>query len=179
MELFNELTSTLEDYLEVIFNIIKHNKVARSKEIAEALKVKRSTVTVALRSLGEKGYINYEPHSYITLTAYGEKAAKCVAARHQILRDLFTKAFQLSDKEAEKTACLMEHGMDIKVCKAIISFLRVLEKNKDVSSSLLAAIKKENQATNCIFCGAELERNKDGCTKKHSSLNSFGNRKKK
>jgi DtxR family Mn-dependent transcriptional regulator len=53
------LTSTLEDYLEAIYQISNVNKVARSMDIAEHLKVKRSSVTVALQSLAEKGLINY------------------------------------------------------------------------------------------------------------------------
>ena len=65
------LSPTLEDYLEAIYQISLFNKVARSMEIADKLNVKRSSVTVALRSLADKGLINYQARSYVTLTDNG------------------------------------------------------------------------------------------------------------
>jgi DtxR family Mn-dependent transcriptional regulator len=62
------LSASLEDYLEVIAHIITEKQVARAKEIAAALKVSRSSVTEAFRSLAKKGLINYAPYEVITLT---------------------------------------------------------------------------------------------------------------
>lgn len=143
------LTATLEDYLEAIFNLVKQNKVARSKDIADTLKVKRPTVTVALRALAEKGYINYEPRAYVTLTESGEKAAKCVDKRHHILRDVFTEIFRLPLDESEKAACLMEHGMDTNVCKAMTSLLKVIRKDTTQAQHLFEALDKESLSIHC------------------------------
>ena len=65
----------MEDYLEAILALERLHKVARAKDIAERLKVKRGTVTGALKSLAEKGMINYTPYSYITLTPKGSEIA--------------------------------------------------------------------------------------------------------
>ena len=105
------LSPNLEDYLEAILQISSMNKVARSMEIASRLNVKRSSVTVALRSLAEKGLINYEVRSFVTLTDKGLDAAKCIDRRHHILLDFFISILGLSYEEANKTACSMEHGM--------------------------------------------------------------------
>ncbi|MCX7725813.1 MAG: metal-dependent transcriptional regulator [Chitinispirillaceae bacterium] len=159
MSFCSGLTATLEDYLETIFNIIKQHKVARSMEIADALKVKRSTVTVALRALAEKGYINYEPRSYITLTDCGEKAAKCIDLRHHILRDLFTEVFRLPHDLSEETACLMEHGMNTNVCKAITNLIKILRNNKELAQMLLAELEKGNQTMDCsTSCNYQLKK---------------------
>lgn len=56
-------TTALTATLEAIFNIVRRHKVARSKEIADSLKIKRPTVMVALRALAQKGYINQESFS--------------------------------------------------------------------------------------------------------------------
>ena len=65
------LSSSLEDYLEAIFNLLKESNIARSKDIAESLGVSRASVTGALRVLKEKGLANYKPYDYITLTETG------------------------------------------------------------------------------------------------------------
>ena len=57
----NDLSASLEDYLEAIFNIASQSKIARSKDIAKMLGVSKSSVTGALRALKEKGLANYEP----------------------------------------------------------------------------------------------------------------------
>ncbi len=169
------LTSTLEDYLEAIFNIVRRHKVARSKEIAESLNVKRPTVTVALRALAEKGYINYEPRSYVTLTESGEKAAKCVDKRHHILRDVFTEVFRLPMEESEKAACLMEHGMDTNVCKAMTSLLKVVRNEKTLARDLYEALDTAGRTIVCTTaCDYQSDR-KEQCTmeERFSDLNAL------
>jgi len=49
------LSESLEDYLEVILELEQDHKVARAKDIAEKMGFQRSSVTGALKSLGEKG----------------------------------------------------------------------------------------------------------------------------
>ena len=61
-----DLSDSLENYLEVILKLEETNKVARAKEIAEHLDIQRGSVTGGLKALSEKGYINYQPYSYIT-----------------------------------------------------------------------------------------------------------------
>ena len=73
------LSASLEDYLEAILNLSGDRKVARSRDIAEALEVSRSSVTGALRTLAEKQLVNYKPYGYITLTDQGRALAEKVA----------------------------------------------------------------------------------------------------
>jgi DtxR family transcriptional regulator, Mn-dependent transcriptional regulator len=69
----NGLSESLENYLETILYLEQSQKVARAKDIADRLNVQRGSVTGALKNLSEKGYINYEPYSFITLTSEGMK----------------------------------------------------------------------------------------------------------
>ena len=52
------LSDSLEDYLEAILELERTNKVARVKDIAEKMGVLKGSVTVALKNLAEKGYVN-------------------------------------------------------------------------------------------------------------------------
>jgi len=150
----DNLSPTLEDYLEAIYQIITMRKVARSMEIADRLKVKRSSVTIALRSLAEKGLINYEVRSYVTLTDEGNRVARCVDRRHHILFELFTQVFGLSDDEANIAACRMEHGMTSEVCKKTIAFLTAMKKDPESARRITDIISKHAKAIDCTSdCG--------------------------
>ncbi len=106
------LSESLEDYLEVILALEKANKVARAKDIADKMGVLRGSVSGALKTLSEKGLVNYAPYSFITLTPGGMKVAREVTRRHRVIRDFLERALQLSPERAEANACRMEHAMD-------------------------------------------------------------------
>jgi DtxR family transcriptional regulator, Mn-dependent transcriptional regulator len=144
-----ELTPTLEDYLEAIFQISRKHKVARSMEIADFLKVKRSSVTIALRSLADKGLINYQVRSYVTLTDNGLKIAQCVDKRHHILHDLFTRVLGLADSVANAAACRMEHGMTSDVCRKMTALLKTLKKDAQTADKVLTGIEHNAKTINC------------------------------
>lgn len=107
-----DLSESLEDYLETILYLEKDQKVARAKDIADRLGLQRGTVTSALKSLAEKGLINYTPYSFITLTAKGKKIAEEVTGRHASIKNFLIKILQIDVRTAEETACRMEHVVD-------------------------------------------------------------------
>lgn len=170
----DSLTSTLEDYLEAIFNIIATSKVARSMEIADKLNVKRPTVTVALRSLADKGLINYEPRSFITLTEEGKRIAHCIDKRHHILRDAFVEVFGLQETEAEDAACKMEHGMSTRLCQKITSLLQTIREDKALAQKLKTKMAQSEDGTLCeknCFYSQNGSGSKDGKDSAQSDLN--------
>ena len=58
-----KLSASLEDYIEVIFHLIGEHRVARAKDVADKMAVRKSSVTGALKALSEKGYINHDPYN--------------------------------------------------------------------------------------------------------------------
>ncbi|CAB1063043.1 hypothetical protein D1BOALGB6SA_7826 [Olavius sp. associated proteobacterium Delta 1] len=117
----------MEDYLEAIFHISADKQAARAKDIAERLGVNKSSVTGALRSLSEKGYVNYAPYDIITLTAEGQVLAKDVVRRHETLKDFFVKILLIDDQEAEEASCKVEHAISEKILDRIINFVEFME----------------------------------------------------
>jgi DtxR family Mn-dependent transcriptional regulator len=120
------LSESLEDYLETILGLEKANKVARVKDIAEKLGVLRGSVTGALKSLAEKGLINYEPYSFITLTRKGASIAKEITRRHQALKDFLHNVLLLDLEKAEQNACRMEHAMDKAAVDRLVQFIEYI-----------------------------------------------------
>ncbi len=125
----NRISSSLEDYLEVIYHLISKNKIARAKEIASNLNVANSSVSGALHNLKEKGLINYAPYEVITLTTEGEIYAKEIVRCHEILSDFFTNILLIDKKSAEKAACKMEHAVTSDILEQFIKFIEFIKQS--------------------------------------------------
>ena len=122
MENNSGLSESLEDYLEVILDLERTHKVARAKDIAQRLDIRRGSVTGALKTLEKKGLVNYEPYSYITLTPKGNRVARKITRRHDALKDFLHQVLQVEEETADATACRMEHVIDEKTMERLMCF---------------------------------------------------------
>ena len=124
----NELSSTLEDYLETIYRLEEEKRVARPRDISESQGVARSTVTAALQSLSEKGLINYEQYELITLTEKGRSKAQKLDKPHRIIRDFPESILGLEAEKADETACGMEHAIERDVLDRFTCFIAFMRR---------------------------------------------------
>jgi DtxR family Mn-dependent transcriptional regulator len=118
-----KLSASLEDYLEAILNLADEAGGARSKDIAQALGVARSSVTGALQLLREKGLAKYEPYGCVTLTRRGQAAARAVARKHEILTSFFVSVLGVEKEAAQRAACRAEHALGSEIIGRLLSFI--------------------------------------------------------
>jgi DtxR family Mn-dependent transcriptional regulator len=118
-----KLSASLEDYLEAIFNLADDVGGARSKDIATALGVTRSSVTGALQLLREKGLADHEPYGCVTLTQRGEAAARDVVRKHDILASFFADVLGVERDVAQRAACQAEHALGSEIIGRLLSFI--------------------------------------------------------
>lgn len=123
-----EISSSLEDYLETILHLQEQRTVARGKDIGDHLHVSRSSVTSALQSLAKRGLVNYSPYDFITLTPEGRKAAEYVAQRHEVMRQFLIKVLRVEDQEADAAACRLEHALSDTVLGRFVSFMEFVNR---------------------------------------------------
>ncbi len=116
------LSPNMENYLETIFLLIREHTVARSKDIADRLNVKRASVTGALHALKDRGLVNYEPYGFVTLTREGGDIAERVRMRHVVLRDFMVHVLSIDEAEADDAACHMEHGISKHIVDRFLEF---------------------------------------------------------
>ncbi len=121
------LSESLEDYLEIILDLERTQKVARTKDIAEKMGVQSAAVSGALKSLVEKQLIHYEPYSFITLTEKGTRIAREITRRHDILKDFLFRVLQVDAQRAEAAACRMEHAMDAQSIDKLLKFIEFID----------------------------------------------------
>jgi DtxR family transcriptional regulator, manganese transport regulator len=82
--------SRLEDYLEAIYNLNTEKGYVSAADISEKLGVKPPTVSSMIVNLAKKGYLEHEKYRGMRLTPAGEKVAKSVIRRHQVISELIS-----------------------------------------------------------------------------------------
>ena len=122
-----QLTPTMEDYLEAIFLLSRERGAIRVKNISKKLGVKMPTVTHMLKTLGERGFIDYEKHEYLELTEKGRAIGKEINRRHHIIRHFLTDILKIDSSVADEEACQMEHGMSPETLNRLAEFMEFVQ----------------------------------------------------
>lgn len=117
------LSASLEDYLEAIFNLASESNIARSKDIANLLSVSRSSVTGALKVLKKRGLANYKPYGYVTLTESGREAAAEIVRKHNILKAFLINILRIEQDLAQQAACKAEHALGPEIITKLLYFI--------------------------------------------------------
>ena len=125
---FTKATPTMEDYIEVIYSLVKNKGYARSADIAEKLEVYPSTVTKMLKKLDVEGYIVYEKYRGIALTEQGEKMGEYALTRHELLEDFLRLIGVDEDKIYEEVEGI-EHHFGKSSLEKIKDLMKYLKEN--------------------------------------------------
>lgn len=138
----NVLSASLEDYVEVIFNLAEADEVVRSKDIAGALGVARPSVTSALKLLAEKGLVNYKRYGYITLTDTGRRTAADIARKHDIINTFLVEVLCVEPTTAQVAACKAEHALGGTVISKLLRFVEFVNAKSSKGSDLTGEFKR-------------------------------------
>lgn len=112
------LGESSEDYLEAMLLLKEKNGYIRSVDIAEHLGVTKPSVSNAIKRLKEKGYIEMNSSSFISLTETGKAIAQKVYERHTTLTNLFV-SLGVDEVTASEDACRVEHVISDKTYDAL------------------------------------------------------------
>jgi len=119
-----ELSPSEEDYLETIYLVKKEYKTVKPIEVAKKLNVRKPSVTGAVKKLSKKGFIQYKKYGDIKITEEGEKTARDIYKKHQMLMRFFTEVLKLEKSIAEEDACKIEHTLSKKTLNKLTRFIQ-------------------------------------------------------
>jgi Mn-dependent DtxR family transcriptional regulator len=134
-------STAVEDYLEQILGLINTKGYARVVDIAAALKISQASVTNMVQRLDAEGLLKYEKYRGLALTDAGEKLARSITRRHQLLTD-FLKLLGINDKVIYHDVEGMEHHISPPTLRAIESLTSQLQKQP----ALLKKIRRKADA---------------------------------
>ncbi|MBN2688461.1 MAG: metal-dependent transcriptional regulator [Deltaproteobacteria bacterium] len=121
------ISSTMEDYLETIFELESDNEYVRVKDIAHKMNVKLPTVTSMLNSLQKRSLVSHEKYDHVELTRKGRKIAKEVYRSHTMIKKFLMDVLNIDAKTADEDACKMEHAVSSETLERIVTFMEFIE----------------------------------------------------
>lgn len=119
----NRRTELVEDYVELIADLIDHDGEARQVDIASRLGVAQPTVAKMLKRLTSDGLIQRRPYRGVFLTDEGKELARISRERHQVVES-FLCALGISPETARIDAEGIEHHVSAETLEAFRSFVR-------------------------------------------------------
>lgn len=114
-------TELIEDYVELIGDLLEHNGEARATDVAARMGVSQATVTRMVRRLNELGYVSNEPYRSLFLTDEGRRMAAWSRERHAIVLRFF-RALGVDDATARIDAEGVEHHVSEKTLELMQRF---------------------------------------------------------
>ncbi len=119
----NNMTSSLEDYLEAVFVVSKQKNSVRLTDIAEYLGVSKPSANRAINTLKQNGYLEHVTYGDIVITPKGETYAANVLRRHKLIKHFLIDTLGVDEKTAEKDACQMEHVVSADTIERLYDYL--------------------------------------------------------
>lgn len=98
----------IEDYVELISDLLAHDGEARQVDIAERLGVSQPTVAKMLKRLIRDGYVIQRPYRGVFLSDAGQTLAEASRARHQTV-EAFLIALGVPEDIARRDSEGIEH----------------------------------------------------------------------
>lgn len=108
----NEITSSMEDYLEMICRLLKTEEYVRISVLAEKLHVKPSSASKMVNNLKMLGLVTFEKYGYIKLTEKGAVIGEYLLYRHEVINE-FLCLVNNSESELEQVEKI-EHFLNKK-----------------------------------------------------------------
>lgn len=126
----NQLTASMEDYLEMIFRLSKENGFTRIHEVARALNVQPSSVTKMVRKLSLGKLVKYEKYSTVILTEEGKVFGNKLLKRHNTILG-FLQIIGVKDGLLKETEAI-EHTVDANTLKHLEDFMEFIESRHEI-----------------------------------------------
>lgn len=105
-----QIKESAENYLEAILMIKKEKGNVRSIDVANHLNFTKPSVSVAMKSFREEGYVTMDNDGSINLTQKGMEIAEKVYERHEVIAKALI-ALGIDEEIAYEDSCKIEHDI--------------------------------------------------------------------
>jgi len=124
-------TTSEEDYLEVIAELVELKGYATTLDISRFMNVSPPSVTKMLQKLDEKKYLEYEKYHGINLTDVGKQVADTIRRKHSTLLEFF-EILNIGKEIANQDTEGLEHHLNDKTIRRIRKFITFLKSNPKI-----------------------------------------------
>ncbi len=118
-----QATALMEDYVELIDDLLQADGEARATDVARRLGVSHATAIKSISRLKREGLATSKPYRGVFLTETGHDLARRVRARHRLVVDVLV-AIGVPPEAAEADAEGLEHHVSEVTLAAFARFLK-------------------------------------------------------
>lgn len=116
------IKESAENYLETIYMLSKKNKYVRGIDVANELGFSKASVSIAMKSFREEGYIVTDSDGGIILTPKGLSIAERMCERHNVIASALM-TIGVGEETAYTDSCKIEHDISEESFEKIKEFL--------------------------------------------------------
>lgn len=127
----NNITASMEDYLEMIWRLSKNTGFTRINELSEALNVHPPSATRMVQRLGKLGFLKYEKYGVIILEDSGVKLGKFLLKRHNTVES-FLKLFNIPEDKILTETEKIEHTLSEETTKCFEDYVCFINDNPEI-----------------------------------------------
>jgi DtxR family Mn-dependent transcriptional regulator len=117
------LTRSEEDHIKAVYGLQQAGPSAFTKDIAERLSTKASSVTDMLKKLAEKGLVKHAPYHGATLTTKGKRQALMLVRKHRLWETFLVQRLGFGWDEVHVIAEELEHVSSSKLIERLDAYL--------------------------------------------------------
>ena len=128
------ISDRVEDYLEVISELVDMKGYAATLDISRYMNVSAPSVTKMIKKLDAEGFLEYEKYYGINLTEKGQRIAEMIKQKHGILLEFF-EILGIGKEIANQDAEGIEHHLNPKTIRQIRKFVTFFKANTKLMSS--------------------------------------------
>jgi len=135
----SKFTTKMEDYLEVISELVELKGYATASDISNYMNVSPPSVTKMLQRLDKDGYLEYTKYLGLRLNLTGKNIANEIRQKHSDLLEFF-EIIGVNTSIANQDVEGMEHHLNPKTIKQLRKFITFIKSNPN----LLALFNRTN-----------------------------------
>ena len=122
----NELTHSAAHYLMAVHTLLNDKGYARSSDVAKELGIARSSASMSIHMLIDKGYLKEDANKFLQLTPEGKKLAAEIIGKKVVLKRFFQDILKVKPHQAEVDTCKIEHLISSETGASLLSFIRFM-----------------------------------------------------
>lgn len=126
-----KFTTKMEDYLEVISELVELKGYATASDISNYMNVSPPSVTKMLQRLDKDGYLEYTKYLGLRLNPTGKNIANEIRQKHSDLLEFF-EIIGVNTSIANKDVEGIEHHLNPKTMKQLRKFITFIKSNPNL-----------------------------------------------
>ncbi len=117
------LSATKEDYIRAIYMLQEGGSSVGVTQIADKLKLGKSTVSERLKELAKEGYVEAGLYTHVSLTKKGYEVGRKLTYKHRIIEVFLNTVLKVPKGRVHEEAHRLEHACSDDVIKRLAKFL--------------------------------------------------------